>query len=198
MGSKPQHANDDSPKKTALIRQFVSDVLWPEIDYLLIDTPPGTSDEHIAIAEELHKLAAFEPGQGPSMAGAVIVTTPQAISTNDVRKEINFCEKVSIPILGVIENMSGYMCPCCEEISNVFSKGGGEVMARECNVPYFGSVPIDTTLGDLVEGVNAAQKSGDGTISAELVERYKECGLNKIFNGYATRLDEVVRPQKTG
>jgi len=154
------------PKKTAMIRQFVSDVLWPpNTDYLLIDTPPGTSDEHIAIVEELHKLATItlpntnghhhqqqQQQQAPSLAGAVIVTTPQAISTSDVRKELNFCVKTQVPVLGVIENMSGYMCPCCGEISNVFSKGGGEIMARECGVPYLGSVPIDTSFGELVEG----------------------------------------------
>lgn len=194
------------PKKTAMIRQFVSDVLWPpNTDYLLIDTPPGTSDEHIAIVEELHKLAIAVPtvanGQphlqisspAPSLAGAVVVTTPQAISTSDVRKELNFCVKTQVPVLGVIENMSGYICPCCGEISNIFSKGGGEVMASECGVPFLGSVPIDTTFGDLVEGVKQAQLNSanddNSTIPAkelELVERYKDCGLCKIFNEYAS------------
>lgn len=193
------------PKKTAMIRQFVSDVLWPpNTDYLLIDTPPGTSDEHIAIVEELHKLAVAIPVQAngqpqleisapaPSLAGAVIVTTPQAISISDVRKELNFCVKTQVPVLGVIENMSGYMCPCCGEISNVFSKGGGEIMASECNVPFLGSVPIDTTFGDLVEGVKKAQitsqTNGEVEVSTkelELVERYKDCGLCKIFNQYS-------------
>lgn len=193
------------PKKTAMIRQFVSDVLWPpNTDYLLIDTPPGTSDEHIAIVEELHKLAVAIPvatnGQphlqlsppAPSLAGAVVVTTPQAISVSDVRKELNFCVKTQVPVLGVIENMSGYMCPCCGEISNVFSKGGGQVMASECGVPFLGSVPIDTTFGDLVEGVKQAQLSSSITAEnevptkeIELVEKYKDCGLCKIFNEYA-------------
>lgn len=191
------------PKKTAMIRQFVSDVLWPPgTDYLLIDTPPGTSDEHIAIVEELHKLAIVTPiaqngslqldisASAPSLTGAVVVTTPQAISTSDVRKELNFCVKTQVPVLGVIENMSGYMCPCCGEISNIFSKGGGEIMAQECGVPYLGSVPIDTTFGDLVEGVKKAQQEHDTDAPAdarslELVERYRECGLNKLFTGYA-------------
>lgn len=191
------------PKKTAMIRQFVSDVLWPpNTDYLLIDTPPGTSDEHIAIVEELHKLAIATPvdrngnlqiaisPSAPTLAGAVIVTTPQAISTSDVRKELNFCVKTQIPVLGVIENMSGYICPCCGEISNIFSKGGGKIMAQECGVPYLGSVPIDTTFGDLVEGVKKAQQSNavngqEDASSLELVERYRECGLNKLFTAYA-------------
>ena len=195
------------PKKTAMIRQFVSDVLWPPgTEYLLIDTPPGTSDEHIAIVEELHKLAVATPtiqnGQphlnisapAPSLAGAVVVTTPQAISTSDVRKELNFCVKTQVPVLGVIENMSGYRCPCCGEISNVFSSGGGEIMAQECGVPFLGSVPIDTTFGELVEGVKRAQNTEDGsgasvsTSGTELVERYKECGLCTIFSGYTSKL----------
>ena len=117
-----------------MIRQFISDVLWPpSTTYLLIDTPPGTSDEHIAIVEELHKHAtrhtnhewhdeesAASNSAGPRLAGAVVVTTPQAISVSDVRKELNFCVKTSVPVLGVIENMSGYMCPCCGEISHIF------------------------------------------------------------------------------
>ena len=194
------------PKKTAMIRQFVSDVLWPpNTDYLLIDTPPGTSDEHIAIVEELHKLTIATPvtqnGQphlnissaAPSLAGAVIVTTPQAISTSDVRKELNFCVKTQVLVLGVIENMSGYMCPCCGEISNIFSKGGGMIMAQECGVPYLGSVPIDTTFGALVEGVKQAQQNSDeGSSSTDLVERYKECGLNKLFSEYAVKALENI------
>ncbi|KIW29884.1 uncharacterized protein PV07_05670 [Cladophialophora immunda] len=205
------------PKKTAMIRQFVSDVMWPpNTDYLLIDTPPGTSDEHIAIVEELHKLAAdVQPvstsnGNGlaleidtrPKLSGAVVVTTPQAIATADVRKELNFCVKTQVPVLGVIENMAGYMCPCCGEISNVFSKGGGQIMASEANVPFLGSVPIDTGFGALVEGVKdvpnsasdaAATNGHDPGQSAELVERYRKCGLSPLFAGFATRIDQKLQ-----
>lgn len=92
------------PKKTAMIKQFLEDVAWGELDYLLIDTPPGTSDEHISVAENLRD---YNPD------GAVVVTTPQAVSLADVRKELNFCHKVKIPILGVVENMSGFVCPHC-------------------------------------------------------------------------------------
>jgi Mrp family chromosome partitioning ATPase len=175
------------PKKTAMIRQFVSDVLWPpNTSYLLIDTPPGTSDEHIAIVEELHKLhsASPSPSSHTTLTGAVIVTTPQAISTSDVRKELNFCTKTAVPVIGVVENMAGYMCPCCNEITNIFSKGGGKIMAEECGVPFLGSVPIDTTFGALTEG-------GEG----ELVERYRSCGLCGIFEGFA---GEVVKAAREG
>ena len=145
------------PKKTAMIRQFLSDVSWGSTDYLLIDTPPGTSDEHIALAEQLLTLSSTDVAVAtqmnlPRLQGAVLVTTPQAVATSDVRKEANFCVKTSIPILGVIENMSGYACPCCGEVSNLFSSGGGEVMAQQLNIPFLGRVPVDVKFGELVEG----------------------------------------------
>ena len=182
------------PKKTAMIRQFLSDVHWPDLDYLLIDTPPGTSDEHIAVLEELNKLAAKRPGQ---LAGAVVVTTPQAISTSDVRKELNFCIKTGTSVLGVIENMAGYMCPCCGEVNNVFSKGGGEVMARENRVPFMGSVPIDTGFGGMVDGVKFDDKgvATDERDDRPLVERYMDCRLLGIFEGFARRVIQDVQGQ---
>ncbi|KAJ5665260.1 Cytosolic Fe-S cluster assembly factor cfd1 [Penicillium maclennaniae] len=145
------------PKKTAMIRQFLSDVSWGQTDYLLIDTPPGTSDEHIALAEQLLTLSTADAGTAaqrtvPRLYGAVLVTTPQAVATSDVRKEANFCVKTSIPVLGVIENMSGYACPCCGEVSNLFSSGGGEVMAQQLGIPFMGKVPVDVKFGELVEG----------------------------------------------
>lgn len=89
-----------------MIKQFLSDVCWEQLDYLVIDTPPGTSDEHISIVETLK--------QGFEVDGAVLVTTPQAVAVADVRREITFCRKGSLPILGLIENMSGYTCPHCQ------------------------------------------------------------------------------------
>ncbi|KAL2040682.1 hypothetical protein N7G274_006661 [Stereocaulon virgatum] len=134
------------PKKTAMVRQFLTSVLWPPTTYLLIDTPPGTSDEHISLAETL--LTKALPGQ---LSGAVIVTTPQAVAISDVRKEVNFCRKTGIKVLGVVENMSGFVCECCGERSNLFGKGGGEVMAREFGVRFLGGVPVDSRWGGLVE-----------------------------------------------
>lgn len=92
------------PKKTSMIKQFIEDVCWGELDYLIIDTPPGTSDEHLAIVESLKE---WNPD------GAIIVTTPQGVAISDVRKEISFCRKIGLPILGVVENMSGFVCPHC-------------------------------------------------------------------------------------
>jgi Mrp family chromosome partitioning ATPase len=187
------------PKKTAMVRQFLSDVHWGALDYLLIDTPPGTSDEHISLVETLLKQAT--PDQ---LSGAVIVTTPQAISISDVRKEINFCRKTNVAILGVIENMAGFVCPNCSECTNVFSKGGGEVMAREFDVPFMGSVPIDPMFvrlieegrrpvypeGTVVEGTDMAKGNEDAPTKDEglLVEKYTACSLSPIFNGMVKEL----------
>ncbi|KAI9369894.1 P-loop containing nucleoside triphosphate hydrolase protein [Aspergillus egyptiacus] len=202
------------PKKTAMIRQFLTDVYWGETDVLLVDTPPGTSDEHIALAEELLKIATTSSsgstGAGsasgatmPRLAGAVLVTTPQAIATSDVRKEVNFCVKTNIPTLGVVENMSGYTCPCCGEVSNLFSSGGGEVMAREMGVRFLGRVPVDVQFGALVEGRHGDgegsdeeddERAQDGKGEGEkvdgedgrlLVERYRECWSYSRFEEFA-------------
>ncbi|XP_068673577.1 cytosolic Fe-S cluster assembly factor NUBP2 homolog [Montipora foliosa] len=130
------------PKKNAMIKQFLSDVCWGDLDYLIIDTPPGTSDEHITVVENLRK---YNPD------GAVLVTTPQGVSVSDVRREMSFCQKTKIPVLGVVENMSGFVCPHCSECTNVFSKGGGEALAKSCEVPFLGSIPLDPRLAQSLE-----------------------------------------------
>ncbi|XP_050421191.1 cytosolic Fe-S cluster assembly factor NUBP2 homolog [Adelges cooleyi] len=122
------------PKKTAFIKQLLSDVFWEDVDYLIIDTPPGTSDEHITVMENLKEVPCD---------GAILVTTPQQMSLNDVRKELTFCKKTGIPIIGVIENMSGYVCPNCSECTNLFSSNGGKSLAEYYQVPFLGTVPID-------------------------------------------------------
>jgi Mrp family chromosome partitioning ATPase len=192
------------PKKTAMVRQFLSDVLWGDLDYLLIDTPPGTSDEHISLAETLLKNATS--GQ---VKGAVVVTTPQAVATADVRKELNFCKKTGIQVLGVVENMSGFVCPNCSECTNVFSSGGGRTMAEEFHVKFLGSVPIDPQFVMLVEAgrtpvyppgtsINGQRISfgenhelgSDSRGGRQLVGKYKSCSLCPIFQKIT---EEVVR-----
>ncbi|KXJ28599.1 cytosolic Fe-S cluster assembly factor NUBP2 homolog isoform X1 [Exaiptasia diaphana] len=130
------------PKKNAMIKQFLSDVCWGELDFLIIDTPPGTSDEHITVVESLRQ---YNPD------GAILVTTPQGMAITDVRREVTFCNKTKIPIIGIIENMSGFVCPHCSECTNVFSKGGGEALAQECKVPFLGCIPLDPSLTQSVE-----------------------------------------------
>ncbi|AEO63059.1 uncharacterized protein THITE_2107907 [Thermothielavioides terrestris NRRL 8126] len=197
------------PKKTAMVRQFLSDVFWDELDYLLIDTPPGTSDEHISLVETL--LQKTTPEQ---LAGAVVVTTPQAVATADVRKELNFCAKTGIRVLGVVENMSGFVCPNCSECTNIFSSGGGEVMANDFNVRFLGRVPIDPQFlvlietgrrprnpeGTTVNGHNISTPAGapaddqETRDSALLVQKYKDCSLASIF--HAITADVVAAVQQ--
>mmetsp|Transcript_876 Transcript_876/g.1215 ORF Transcript_876/g.1215 Transcript_876/m.1215 type:complete len:272 (+) Transcript_876:89-904(+) len=131
------------PKKNATIRQFLEDVHWGDIDYLVIDTPPGTSDEHLSCVEILSKHE--------QSLSALIVSTPQQVAISDVRKEISFCRKLKVPILGVIENMSGYQCTHCGECTNIFSKGGVQNLCQSTNVPFLGRVPIDPQLATLVD-----------------------------------------------
>ncbi|XP_074638959.1 cytosolic Fe-S cluster assembly factor NUBP1 homolog [Acropora palmata] len=128
------------PKKNGLIKQFLRDVDWGEVDYLVVDTPPGTSDEHLSIVQYLSNTY---------VDGAVIITTPQEVSLLDVRKEINFCKKVKIPVIGVVENMSGFVCPKCKKESQIFppTTGGAVKMAADMDVPFLGKVPLDPRIG---------------------------------------------------
>jgi Mrp family chromosome partitioning ATPase/predicted Fe-Mo cluster-binding NifX family protein len=120
------------PMKMNVIRQFLTDTAWGDLDYLIIDSPPGTGDEPLSVAQLVE-----------GADGAVIVTTPQEVALADVRKSINFCRQLSLPVLGVVENMSGFACPACGEVTDLFGAGGGERMAAEMGVPFLGRVPID-------------------------------------------------------
>lgn len=128
------------PKKNGLIKQFLKDVEWGELDYLVVDTPPGTSDEHLSVNSFLKESG---------VDGAVLVTTPQEVSLLDVRKEIDFCRKAGIRILGLVENMSGFVCPKCTHQSQIFkpTTGGARALAKEVGVPFLGAVPLDPRIG---------------------------------------------------
>ncbi len=119
------------PMKIGAIRQFLGDIEWGERDFLIIDAPPGTGDEPLTVAQDVDGLR------------AVVVTTPQEISLADVRKSINFCGQVNLPIAGLVENMSGYACPKCGNVDDLFGSGGGETVASEMNVPFLGKIPLD-------------------------------------------------------
>ncbi len=123
------------PMKMGVIKQLLTDVQWGELDYLVVDFPPGTGDEPLSVAQLI-----------PESDGAVIVTTPQDLSLQDVRKSINFCKHLNIPVLGVIENMSGLVCPHCGKLVDVFKSGGGEAMAQEMGVPFLGRIPIEPQI----------------------------------------------------
>ena len=124
-----------APLKHSLIRQFLKDVMWGDLDYLIVDSPPGTGDEPLSAIELLEDAD-----------GAVIVTTPQDVALIDVRKAITFCRKVNLPVIGVVENMSGFVCPYCNKTVNIFKSGGGEEMASEMGVPFLGRIPIEPKI----------------------------------------------------
>lgn len=135
LGSKADAVIWRGPLKYNVIRQFLKDVAWGRLDYLVIDCPPGTGDEPLSVAQ----LA------GPN-AEAIIVTTPQELSVSDVRRCVTFCRQVNLPVLGVLENMSGFICPHCGARIDLFKVGGGETLARETNVPFLGRIPLDPTI----------------------------------------------------
>jgi Mrp family chromosome partitioning ATPase len=123
------------PVKMGAIRQFIEDVAWGELDHLIIDMPPGTGDEAISIIQLI-----------PKADGMVVVTTPQDVALLDSRKSIVFSAQVKIPIIGVVENMSSFVCPHCGERSDIFKTGGGERMAKDMRVQFLGRVPIEPNI----------------------------------------------------
>jgi ATP-binding protein involved in chromosome partitioning len=120
--------------KNSAIRQFIGEVDWGALDFLVVDCPPGTGDEPLTIAQSIPD------------AQALIVTTPQEVSLADVRKSINFCRTVKMKIFGLVENMSGFACPHCKELIDMFGTGGGEKTAQETGVAFLGRVPFDDQM----------------------------------------------------
>lgn len=147
-----QHQDDAviwrGPLKIGVIKQFLTDVAWGPLDVLIIDSPPGTGDEPLTVAQ-------FIPG-----CGAVVVTTPQGVALSDVKKSLNFCQQVGLKVVGIIENMSGYVCPACGNHAAIFKVGGGEKLAQEFKVPFLGQMPIDPMVvcaGD--DGASVLERS---------------------------------------
>lgn len=131
------------PKKNTMIKQFLMDVDWGKLDYLIIDTPPGTSDEHISVIQYLKQTGL------PNLDGAIMVTTPQEVSLMDVRKQIDFCRRTDLKILGIIENMAKFICSKCSKDSVIFpaSSGGAAKMAADYNLQIFGQLPLNPIIG---------------------------------------------------
>ncbi|XP_068241556.1 cytosolic Fe-S cluster assembly factor NUBP2 homolog [Palaemon carinicauda] len=158
------------PKKNAMIKQLLTSVDW-NVDYLIIDTPPGTSDEHISTMENIRSA---------NVRGAVLVTTPQMVAVDDVTRELTFCRRTGIPVLGIIENMSGFVCPSCSECSNIFASGGGEELAKNAAVPFLGRIPIDPRLTQCTEsGQNYSEMFANSPVSVT----YKEVIGKLLGNG---------------
>lgn len=126
------------PAKMAAIKQFLEDVSWGKLDYLIVDLPPGTGDEPLSIAQLIEKIE-----------GAVIVTTPQDVALISVRKSIKFAEILKVPVIGIVENMSGIICPHCDERIELFSRGGVEKAAADFNVPIIGQLPMDPKIAEI-------------------------------------------------
>ncbi|KAJ3820975.1 P-loop containing nucleoside triphosphate hydrolase protein [Lentinula raphanica] len=183
------------PKKNGMIRQFLADVRWGELDYLIIDTPPGTSDEHLSLIEHLSPIHPNKPNKpNKPKLSSIIVTTPQAVALTDALKCLSFARTVNLPVLGLIENMSGFVCPCCGERSDVFSTGGGQAMALREGLAFLGSLPVDT---ELVALLDATPMSGDGgsdnevsSPSFELMVRYNATPSSKLFKLVLDKIQE--------
>jgi ATP-binding protein involved in chromosome partitioning len=140
-----------------MIKQFLEDVDWGNLDYLVVDCPPGTGDEPLSVIQVIGKVD-----------GSIIITTPQELSIIDVKKTVQFSRTLDVPVLGVIENMSGFVCPHCQEEINIFKTGGGEIMAKEMGVPFLGRIPIDpdvVRVGD--EGKPFVEALPDSRVSRE-------------------------------
>jgi Mrp family chromosome partitioning ATPase/predicted Fe-Mo cluster-binding NifX family protein len=168
------------PMKMNVIKQLLEEVAWGELDYLVIDSPPGTGDEPLSVAQLI-----------PDPTGALIVTTPQDVSTSDVRRSISFCRAVDLPVLGVVENMAGLVCPHCGESIDLFGEGGGERMSSEMDVPFLGRIPIDPAI----------VKSGDTGKPFAYWESKSPSG--GAFTGLVERLTEQIEtgapaPAETG
>ncbi len=123
------------PRKMHVIKQFLRDVVWGPLDFLVVDAPPGTGDEPLSVAQLIDHAD-----------GAVIVTTPQEVALTAVRRSITFCRRLELPVLGVVENMSGFVCPHCGELVEVFGAGGGERMAASMGVPFLGGIPLEPRI----------------------------------------------------
>ncbi len=148
------------PMKMGAIRQLIEDVEWGELDYLIVDCPPGTGDEPLSVCQLLK-----------SPDGAIIVTTPQEVAISDVRKSVSFCKNLRIPIIGVVENMSGFTCPNCGTVSDIFSRGGGEDMAASMNLPFLGKLPLDPSVR-----LNADAGKPFATLSSNPSNKAQESG----------------------
>ena len=152
------------PFKHSAIRQFIGDVAWGELDFLIIDAPPGTGDEPLTIAQLIDKTK------------AVIVTTPQEVALADVRKSIDFCQQVHMDVFGLIENMSGYTCSQCGHKENIFGQGGGERTAADASIYFLGQIPFDPNM----------VKSGDAGVSYQ--ETYPDSPVTKAFLAIAEKM----------
>ncbi len=163
------------PMKMGVIRQFLTEVEWGDLDYLVIDLPPGTGDEPLSICQTVENAD-----------GAVVVTTPQEVSAADVRKSVDFCLKLDLPVLGIVENMSGFVCPKCGEVTEIFNSGAGQAIADKFGLRLLGKIPLDPLV------CNA------GDSGKPFVYHYSKTAVAKAFETVIApilTLSEAVNPQ---
>ncbi len=158
------------PIKVKAIEQFLADVIWGELDYLIIDLPPGTGDEAIAVTRSI-----------PDLTGIVIVVTPQEVALLDAKKSVNMAKNLNIPVIGVIENMSGFICPNCGKKYYIFGKGGGEKAAKELSLRFLGDLPIDPRVRELADE------------GKPFVLVYTESEVAKKFTEIASKIDGIAK-----
>ncbi len=162
------------PIKISAIKQFLSEIFWPKLDYLIVDCPPGTGDEPLTVMQLINDVT-----------GTVIVSTPQDVSLIDVRKSMRFCEKLSVPILGVVENMSGFVCPNCSERVDIFKKGGVSKMMGDFKFDILGNIPLDPKIVD----------SGDD--GRPYIYHYSNTEGGKEFQSIISKLIDKVGQQNS-
>ena len=173
------------PMKAGAIRQFLQDVDWGELDFLIIDSPPGTGDEPLSICQLLEDAD-----------GAIVVTTPQDLAIADVRRSITFCRTLKMAVLGVIENMSGFVCPECGTGVDIFDSGGGEKLANEMNVPFLARIPIDTRLGKASDsGISGLQSDTESQVAQAFKQVTRQLlALNKEER---TNEQEIIKEEES-
>lgn len=163
------------PMKMGVIKQFLTDVNWGDLDYLIIDLPPGTGDEPLSLCQLIQPLDS-----------AVIVTTPQKVAAVDVRKSISFCRRVNVPVLGVVENMSGFVCPKCGELTQILPEGGGRKIATDMNVPFLGAIPMDPGIAQSGDSgkvfIYHSSKTPTGKIMQDIIDQITDPDKTKRIN----------------
>jgi len=170
------------PLKYNVIKEFLQNVMWGNLDYLVIDAPPGTGDEPLSVGQLIKERAS-----------AVIVTTPQQVATIDVAKCVTFCNQLGLPVAGIIENMSGFICPHCGKEVDIFSKGGGKELASRMGVPFLGAVSLDP---DIVKSGDSGEPYVLTYTNTESAKRFDEI-VEKITAEHLSGNTDIPRPPAT-
>ena len=161
------------PLKMRAIKQFLSDFIWGDLDFLFIDAPPGTGDEPLSTMQLI-----------PEMDGTIIVTIPSQVSEDVVKKAVIFSRQMKIPVIGIVENMSGYVCPKCGETVNILGAGGGKRIADELKVPFLGQIPMDPKI---------CEEADKGT---SFLKEYPDSPATKAFNEIVTKVEDFLKNKK--